>query len=145
MSISLPLPSATPAALKNRTWRINLETPCGQTGVVSVFQETVPVDASGNSILPTTPSSIPLTFTASSANIAALPVCFQTLPALMSAFGDYMYAQQNNLPTPASVTALLPAPTPAPVAAPVVAPTPAVTPDPVTDTTETTTTTTTAE
>ena len=95
MSITTPIPISSAVAISRRTWRINFETPKGLVPVVSVFREAVPVDAAGNTAGENIQSMSPLVFTASAANIAALPTQFQGIPLLMSQFSDYLETQAN--------------------------------------------------
>ena len=97
MSITTPILVSTAVANQRRTWRTQIESPKGQPYIVEFFRETVPVDTAGNatgpSVLDLAIGLPALSFVATAASVAALPVQFQGVSALISQFADYLEQQ----------------------------------------------------
>jgi hypothetical protein len=87
MSITTPVSQAI-ASTKRRTWRMGVESPSGQSPVISGFRETLSLDASGNQVGPSSVSQDGLRMALTPAAIAALPAKYQVLPGLLKSFFD---------------------------------------------------------
>ena len=97
MSVTVAV-SQVAVATKRRTWRFEVDSPSGESPVVTVFRETQQVDASGAVITgQSIQSTVPLALALTPAVLAALPAQFQSAPAMISAFGDWLEANPGGV------------------------------------------------
>ena len=101
MSIITPI-TGVATQQKNRTYKLEIDTPNGVTPGLCVYRETLILDAEGNQLGANQPAPSPLTMQCSDAVMAALPAQFQGLQTLLSEFGDWLEQNPNGpvLPTP---------------------------------------------
>jgi hypothetical protein len=104
VSIVIPITPTTATQAKRRTWRVNIETPNGQTPVISGYREVISLDAKGNQVGLAEQSMIPLQMALDAAAIAKLPAEYQPLPGLISSFFDWLEENPHGPVIPPATT-----------------------------------------